>query len=178
MMKKYHDILKSYKPLENLRWITLSFLLLGTLQLIAQENPPIPISVEVSTAQFLNFGTFTTGTSGGNVSVDYDGLRTATGDVVLLNFGPTVSPALYDVTANPGTIISITHPTTVMLSGSNGGSIGLSIDSYSKGKDFLATANPPSTTPVYIGGTLSIGNLSANPAGQYSGFVTITFIQQ
>lgn len=171
-------VFQTYISLKTNKWFLLTFLLGITIPSVSQENPPRPIAVEVSIAQFLNFGTFTTGTSGGNVSVDYDGLRTGTGDIVLLNFGPTVSPALYDITANPGTIINITHPTTVMLAGSNGGSISLSIDSYSTGKDFLATANPPSKTPVYIGGTLSIGNPSANPAGQYSGFVTITFIQQ
>lgn len=146
--------------------------------LLAQENPPIPINVEVSTVQFLNFGVFTSSNSGGTISVDYDGIPRTTGDVVPLNLGTTPTYALFDVSANPGTIISITHGSDIELTGSNGGTIKLNIDSYSKGKSFLATAVPPMTNSIAIGGTLTIGNLSANPSGNYSGTFTLTFIQQ
>ena len=145
----------------------------------AQENPPIPVQVQVNTAQFLNFGAFTTGSSVGTVIVASDGSRTSTGDVVLLNMGQPVSRALFDVTANPGTIITISSPQGIELTGP-GGSIFLDINSnsYSTGQTFITTASPPFTTPVYVGGTLSIGNLSANPPGQYDGTFTLTFIQQ
>lgn len=159
-------------------WIILVICFSYSLKLKAQENPPFPIAVEVSTAQFLNFGTFTTGNTGGTVSVDFNGLRISTGDVTLLNFGPTVTPALFDITANPGTIITISNPPSITLNGTNGGSISLSLDSFSKGQSFLATASPPLQTPIYIGGTLTIGNSSASPPGEYNGFVTVTFIQQ
>lgn len=146
--------------------------------IFAQENPPTPISVEVSAVQFLNFGTFTTSNTGGTISVNYLGQRTQTGDVVLLNYGATPSYASYDVTASPGTILTITHPNNIPLSGSNTGTIYLNIDSYSNGKTFLAKATPPMTNAISIGGTLSIGDLLSNPPGNYSGTVTITLIQQ
>ncbi len=144
----------------------------------AQENPPIPVQVQVNTARFLNFGSFTTGVSGGTVSVTSNGIRSSTGDVVELNMGPPVSSAQFDVTANPGTILTINSPANIILTGTGGGSIFLNIDSYSTGQTFITTASPPFTTPVYVGGTLSIGNLSANPPGQYDGTFTLTFIQQ
>jgi len=145
----------------------------------AQENPPIPVQVEVNTAQFLNFGAFTTGISGGTVIVDWNGTRTATGDVILLSMGQPVSPALFDVTANPGTIIQIQPQSSINLSGSNGGNITLNIDSFSTGQTFITTASPPfAANPVYVGGTLTVGNSSASPSGQYNGFFTLTFIQQ
>ncbi len=144
----------------------------------AQENPPFPIQVQVSTSQFLNFGAFSVGNSGGTVRVDYDGTRYWTGDIGLFSFGPTVSPALFEVTANPGTIIQIQTPPNIPLTGSNGGTINLNIDSYSLGQTFITTVSPPATTPVYIGGTLTIGNITANPAGAYNGTVLVTFINQ
>lgn len=144
----------------------------------AQENPPIPIQVKVSTSQFLNFGSFTVGNAGGTVSVTHDGTRSWSGDIQLLPFGPTVSPALFDITANPGTIIQIQSPPNIPLTGSNGGTINLNLDSYGIGQTFITNVNPPFTTPVYIGGTLSIGNITTNPAGSYSGTVMITFINQ
>jgi len=144
----------------------------------AQENPPIPVQVQVSTLQFLNFGAFTTGISGGTVTVTSNGIRNATGDVVLLSMGQPVSAALFDVTANPGTIIQI-QPQSSSLTGSNGGSITLNIDSYSTGQTFITTANPLfDPNPVYVGGTLSVGSSVANPPGQYNGNFTLTFIQQ
>ncbi len=144
----------------------------------AQENPPIPVQVEVNTARFLNFGSFTTGISGGTVIVNSNGTRTATGDVVLLNMGEQFSAALFDVTANPGTIIQIQPQSSITLTGSNSGSMTLSIDSYSTGQTFITTASPPFANPVDVGGTLSVGDSSANPPGQYSGTFTLTFIQQ
>lgn len=145
----------------------------------AQENPPIPVQVQVNTAQFLNFGAFTTGISGGTVIVDSNLQRTATGDVVLLSMGQQVSAALFDVTANPGTIIQIQPQPSITLTGSNGGSISLSIDSFSTGQTFITTAIPPfDTNPVFVGGTLTVGNSSASPPGQYNGTFTLTFIQQ
>jgi hypothetical protein len=152
--------------------------LLISLNVFAQENPPIPLEVAVSTSQFLNFGAFTVGNSGGTVSVDYDGTRSWTGEIGLLNFGPTVSPALFEVTAIPGSIIQIQSTPNIPLNGSNGGTILLNLDSYSLGQTFISTASPPFTTAVYIGGTLTMGNTAANPAGNYSGTFNVTFINQ
>jgi hypothetical protein len=142
----------------------------------AQENPPIPVQVEVNTAQNLNFGAFTTGINGGTVIVNWNGNPTATGDVVLLGMGQT--PALFDVTANPGTIITISSQPNIVLTGP-AGTMLLNIDSYSTGQTFITTANPPfDTNPVFVGGTLTVGNSSQSPPGQYNGSFTLTFIQQ
>jgi hypothetical protein len=82
----------------------------------AQENPPIPVAVEVRNAQFLNFGSFTVGPTGGTVSVGFNGERNSTGDIHLLNIGSSsVSYAIFDVYANPGTILQIQYPTEVKL---------------------------------------------------------------
>lgn len=150
----------------------------GIHQMNAQENPPIPVEVEVNTAQFLDFGAFTVGDNGGTVTVDHTGTRTWTGDITLLNSGSTVSPALYDVYANPGTIITITHPPSFELTGTSGQKISLEINSYSTGNTFISTQSKDIPNSVYIGGTLTLGSSSANTPGQYSGTIMITFNQQ
>lgn len=155
----------------------LAMLLLGaTLQ--AQEKPPVPIEVEVNTSRFLNFGSFTTGTIGGTVTVDYTGERIASGDVVLLNMGQTVSSAQFEVTANPGTIVNIVPPTGITLTGSNGGTMTLNIDSFSTGSTFIITGAPPASTTVFVGGTLLVGNNSVSQPGFYEGTFNLTFIQE
>src|SRR5882757_9449590 len=96
------------------------FLLLygGTVQ--AQPPPPRPINVFVNPAQGLIFGAFFQGVTGGTVILFPDGSRSATGDLVLANLGVPFSPAIYEIDANAGTLISILNGPDVMLTGSNG----------------------------------------------------------
>lgn len=140
-----------------------------------QEKPPRPISVTVSTIQHLNFGTIIpNGTSGGTVTVDHNGSRSYIGQIILPPTGTFSSPALFEVIALPGTLITITNSPVTYLSGSNTGSIALTLGPPSTGTPFIATGP---VTDVFIGGTLTVQSLSANPAGFYSGTFTVTFIQ-
>lgn len=148
-----------------------------TASLSAQELPPRPVEV-TPTAQTLSFGAFTLGASGGTVTVNPDNSRNSTGDVILLGLGYPVTSALFDVTANPGTLISILNGADVVLPGSNGGSLLLTIGSSLPASPFVTDAIPPLTTSLYIGGTLTVGSIVANPAGSYSGTFDLTFIQE
>jgi hypothetical protein len=143
----------------------------------AQEMPPRPISVTVITTQNLSFGCFTQGTLGGTVTVSSSGMRTPTGNIVLLS-GGSVSPALFDVVANAGTLITIVNGPDATLTGSNGGTLTLHIDASSTGTPFITTALYPSPTHVFVGGTLTVGNSAASPWGDYSGTFQVTFVQQ
>lgn len=143
----------------------------------AQELPPRPIVV-VPTAQMLSFGAFTPGASGGTVTVDPGSIRTSSGTVILLSLGFTYSSALFEITANPGTLISILAPLPVVLPGSGGGSMTLNIGSTTPASPFVTSAVPPLTTSLYIGGTLTVGNILTNPPGSYSGTFNLTFIQE
>jgi len=144
----------------------------------AQELPPKPISIYANPAQGLIFGAFFQGPTGGSVIIYPDGSRSVTGSIIAANLGFSFSPAIFEVTANPGTLISILNGPDVMLNGSHGGSILLHIGSSSGGSPFIATATSPATTQVRIGGTLNMGSSLANPSGDYSGFFSITFIQE
>ena len=150
----------------------------GTTVFVAQENPPIPVKVEVRTAKFLNFGAFTTGATGGTVTVDDFGQRTSTGDIYELYLGDSPSPAIFDLTANPGTMINIVVPPLIPLY-LEGGSVGasglvqLEINKFSTGEVFITTALPPATNEIMVGGTLHVS--PGAPAGKYSGIFTLTF---
>lgn len=159
----------------------ISFLLLlfiFSAEVNAQENPPIPVQVEVRTSRNLEFGSFTVGTNGGTVTVNSDNITTHTGDILLLNMGSSRSAALFDVTANPGTIIQINAPTNVELTGTNGGRIYLDINSFSTGRTFITTASPPNVNEVFVGGTLRINDQASAEPGKYNGNFTLTFIHQ
>jgi Domain of unknown function (DUF4402) len=158
------------------RIIYLIFICLTLLNLTGngQEKPPKPISVTVSTLQHLNFGTIIpSGSSGGSVTVDNNGIRSSLGQIILPPVGTFCSPALFEVTALRGTLITIvTSPAT--LTGSAGGTLSLTLETPSTGTPFVARSI---TTDVYIGGTLNVGSLIANPSGFYSGTFTVSFIQ-
>lgn len=144
----------------------------------AQENPPRPITVTVSTAQHLNFGTIIpTSANGGTVTVDFDNTTSTFGDVLLLH-SYDCRPALFIVDAEPGVLINIVCEINPTLS-KGGFSLPLLlgtpyIDSQ-PGYQFITTKK---STSVYVGGKLTVGSLSANPAGDYNGLFSVTFIQQ
>ena len=156
----------------------MSVALLCSFTLKAQPPPPRPISVYANPAQGLIFGAFFQGSSGGTVILYPDGSRSSTGSLALANLGYPFSPALFEVDANPGTLVSIMNGPDVTLTGSNGGSISLHIGAASTGSPFITTIAPPGRTEVWIGGTLTVGNPLANPSGSYSGSFSVTFIQQ
>lgn len=144
----------------------------------AQPPPPKPISVYTNPAQGLIFGAFFHGPSGGTVVIHPDGTRNVTGSLVQANLGFSFSPAVFEVEANQGTLVSIMNGPDVTLTGSKGGTLSLHIGDASTGPVFVTTASPPSRTQVRIGGTLTVGTPIANPPGNYSGTFSITFIQQ
>jgi len=153
------------------------FMLMTFLEVQAQEPPPRPVSV-TTTAQNLSFGAFCHGPVGGSVIINSGGSRSATGDVVLLNLGYSFSTALFNLVANPGTVISILNGPDVSLPGSNGGSMTLHIGNSNPESPFVTTMVPPVPTLLNIGGTLTVKNPLSNPPGSYSGTFDITFVQE
>lgn len=157
--------------------ITVLFFLCSP-RLSAQELPPRPITVTVNMSQNLSFGAFYHFSLGGTVTINSDGSRSSTGDVVLLNLGYTYSTGLYDLVGNPGTLVSILKGPDAVLPGSNGGSMTLKIGDTDPASPFIITTMPPNVTQLRIGGTLIVGSPLANPPGNYSGTFDITFVQE
>lgn len=156
----------------------LTFLLFLSIPILkSQEPPPRPIIVTV-TAQTLSFGAFAHGASGGTVTISSGGMRSSTGDVVLLGLGYPFSTTLYEIVGNPGTVVSLLNGSDVLLPGSNGGSITLTIGASDPVSPFVITTVYPTPDYLNIGGTITIGNTIANPPGSYSGTYDITFIQE
>lgn len=153
-------------------------ILLSTIIVHGQELPPRPLSVTVNLSQNLNFGAFYQGNVGGSVIIYSDGARSSTGDIVLLTMGYSFSTGLYDVLANPGTLISILNGPDAILTGSNGGSMILQIGETNPSNPFVVTTIPPATTQLRVGGVLIVGNPILNPPGNYGGTFDLTFVQE
>jgi len=157
-------------------WTTL---FIATTQLVnGQELPPRPLSVTVSLSQNLSFGAFYHGNAGGSVIIYDDGSRSSTGDIVLLTMGYSFSTGLYEVVANPGTLISILNGPDAILTGSNGGFMLLQIGESNPASPFIVTTAPPNSTQLRIGGILVVGNPLQNPPGNYGGTFDVTLVQE
>jgi hypothetical protein len=167
----YNKIIFSPRILKMI-FAAVSFLLIS-LETLAQELPPRPIVVTVT--QDLGFGAFYHGAAGGTVTVNPDGSRSASGDVVLLALGYTFSPATYRIVGNPGTVVSLLNGPDVLLSGSNGGSLSLHIGDSDPASPLVLT---PGLNILNVGGILTVGNTLANPPGSYTGTFDITFVQE
>ncbi len=153
-------------------------LLLYCGEVFAQEPPPRP--VEVTVTQNISFGALTYGVVGGTVTVNSSGTRfVASGDIILLSLGVPISAGCYKLVGNPGTLITLViNPSGYTLTGSPSGSMIFHIADTSPTIPFIITTDLSSYTLLYIGGTLTVGNSSSNPAGNYSGSFDITFIQE
>ncbi len=143
------------------------------LLLSAQEPPPRPIIA--TKTQDLSFGTIYQGGAGGTVTVLANGTRIQGGTVVL--FGVGGAPAIFEVRANRGTVISFLKPTATLSDGS-GHTLSLQIDNTNPSTPFVTTNNWPTPTVVRMGGILTIGPPASNPPGNYSGTFAITFIRE
>jgi len=152
----------------------LIFLLIFSQLVYAQEKPPRPITV--TTYQNLNFGSIIQGNSGGTVIIYPDGTRSSTGNLILPPLGSQGSEAIFEIKAPPGTLITILLSNTSLSNGAH--SMNVLLGPTDPVSPFITTRQQGNSTFVHVGGTLTIGNPLENPAGNYSGSFTVTFIQQ
>lgn len=142
----------------------------------AQEEPPRPL--QVTTFQNLSFGAIIQGNIGGLITIDPQGSRTVSGDIIPVNMGFQYYPAIFEIEANPGCLIAIVNGPDINLTGNNGGTLTMHIGPSIPSSPFINTSSPPFRTQVRIGGTLYVGNNLDNPSGSYIGYFSVTFVQQ
>jgi hypothetical protein len=160
------------------------FIILQLFSFKIFSQPQLPNrSVTVVATQAINFGTFcleTIASTGGSIQLDWQGNRSATGQVVLLN-SDSYYPAIFEIQLCQGRNVIITYAPTTTLIGSNGGALTLQIGPTEKGGNgasFEVNNDCNFVTRMRVGGTLIVGNNSANPGGIYTGSFSITFNQQ
>jgi len=135
---------------------------------------PAASQITIFPVQDFNFGAFYQGNSGGTVNISAAGLRSATGSIILLNTGPAVAQAIFDIEAPPGSNISI-NTSDAILTGSNGGILTLRIMGTNPGSPFSTIIQPPGLTRLHLSGSLIIGHQLTSPSGAYQGTFSVTF---
>lgn len=161
-------------------WILLGFIfvILSKQEAIAQPGLP-PRTLTLMATQSLQFGTICiNGGAGGTVTVGYDGSRTATGNLILLNVAPTAQPAIFEIKLCHGRNVCVTFDPQIIL---RCGNSTLTVDNIltdrgGNGARFVTNSDCNFITPLRLGGTLHIPG-TAQP-GLYTGDFAITIEQQ
>ncbi len=152
--------------------------LIGTHTTQAQNTPfPPPNQIQVFGMQALNFGSFSTGASGGTVIIGFTGSRTSTGSVILMGGG--YNQAIFEIKLIPGRLVQVQMGPQVSLTRIGGSeTMSMQVGPSDKGGSFVTSGGHPFYNAVKVGGTLYVGNSAANPAGAYEGQFSVTFIQE
>jgi hypothetical protein len=143
----------------------------------AQPGLP-PRTITVTATQPVEFGAFVVTGAGGTITVDWQGVRSSTGGIVLVS-ASICKPAIFEVKLCPGRNVTITYSPTILLSNGSGGSLMLNIGPTEMGENgdhFIVSTDCNFITPFHVGGTLNIPT-GIVPEGIYSGVFDITFTQ-
>lgn len=140
----------------------------------AQAFAEVIEALAASEEEPLNFGRFTTGSSGGAIIISPDGLRSVRGTVTTA--GGMHSPARFVVTGSPGASFTISLPgeETVLVHRQTGNTMQVNgwISDPPSGDAARLTDG---SRVVSIGATLNVGSMEENPVGMYTGTFELTF---
>ena len=128
------------------------------------------VDAQAQMTKDLVFGTYSTNGSAGTITVNTNGSKSSTGGLTYSSGSYNAAHLHVDFGSNgSGNHIDISYPKKSYLTGSNGGQILVTLSpnagSYQK--------TGWKALDMDIGGKLTIGNISVNPAGNYSGIIYI-----
>ena len=123
----------------------------------------------------LNFGRFSPESTGGQIIINPDGVRTAQGSVILAS--GSHSPGRFSVSGAPGASFTIQLPDgpATLVHQLTGRTMQVTnwVSDPPVGSE--AATLPDGSLLVSIGATLSVGPLDENPVGIYAGTFQLTF---
>ncbi|MEA5004874.1 MAG: DUF4402 domain-containing protein [Rikenellaceae bacterium] len=145
-----------------------------TLLSILTYTIPLNAQVNLRINQGLNFGSLYPVGSGGTVTISDDGVRSSTGSIVL--FPSTYNECSFTMSTTRRNrtyyIYSLSIQSPITMTRSGGGSITLYLNTDGSNDGWSVSQRYPVT--LYMGGTINVGSVTANPPGNYSGSFTIT----
>jgi hypothetical protein len=123
----------------------------------------------------LNFGRFSPESSGGEIKLSPDGVRTTLGSVSLS--GGLYNPASFNLSGQPDFTVVVNLPAApvVLTNTANGKTMTvINWESIPSASSSIKISSSGVLT-LNVGATLRVGNMVDNPVGMYSGTYVITF---
>ena len=123
----------------------------------------------------LNFGKFSPDATGGEVVISPEGVRSASGSVVL--GGGVYNQAVFHITGQPEYNVAVSLPTmpTMLTNLINGKTMQVHKWTSLPSMEAEITLPTSGALNLNMGATLKVGDIADNPVGIYSGTYIITF---
>lgn len=159
--------------------ITASNINLNAQSVTGVANAEVISTLSAAESSALNFGKFSPELLGGTVVVSPSGNRSATGSVALM--GGTVNQGLFQISGMPTYKVAIVLPVTATVTNATTSKTMTITDFTSSPVAGTGSPSGDVTIPasggvsLNVGGTLNVGNFTANPVGPYTGTYVITF---
>jgi len=152
--------------------LLLLFILTCALMSVAYSRAA---DITISNTQALAFGKFVAG-SGGSVTVNASGARSASGGVLLLASGGG-AVAQFNITGDPNAAYAVTLPAddvvTITIAGGGGGS-SMAVNSFVSSPAATGTLNGGGAQTLKVGATLTVG--AGQAVGNYSGTFNVIVV--
>ncbi len=136
------------------------------------------LSVDVMILRNPSFGSFYSGNGGGSILIELDGTRTAEGDIVLMNSGNSVSPAVFEVKCAPFSMIQLFRESYFILRGSDGNVVRAKIVSTNPSFPFVSPANAAQGFTVTASVQLELEPGQTLAPGAYTGGFQTSWITE
>ncbi|MBL0316161.1 MAG: DUF4402 domain-containing protein [Flavobacteriales bacterium] len=134
--------------------------------------------VDVITLRSPSFGSFYCGVGGGKIIVHQDGTRTAEGDVILMNSGGAVAPALFEVRCEPFMMLQLFSDQYFTLHGEDGQELRAKIISTDPSFPLVAPGNSKQGITVAASVCLEINSGQTLSPGNYNGIFQLNWITE
>jgi hypothetical protein len=147
---------------------------------VSDEVPQLsPIQgVEVITLRSPSFGSFYCGMGGGKIIVHQDGTRTAEGDIILMNSGGAIAPALFEVRCEPYLMLQLFSDQYFLLHGQDGQELRAKIISTDPTFPFAAPGDSKQGITVSASVCLEIDTGQTLSPGNYNGTFQLNWITE
>ena len=145
------------------------------LSITAHASAEVIQALAATEGSPLNFGRFSPESSGGEIRLSPDGIRSTTGSVSLS--GGLYNPASFSLSGQPDFSIVVNLPSAPILltNAANGKTMSvINWESIPAVNSSIKISSSGALT-LNVGATLRVGNMVDNPVGMYSGTYIITF---
>jgi hypothetical protein len=134
--------------------------------------------VDVFMLRHPSFGSFYCGGNGGSITIELDGTSHAEGDIVLMNAGVAVAPAVFEIRCSPFTMIQLFRDSYFMMRSNEGSVLRARIVDTNPSFPFVSPANAAQGFTVIASVRLELEPGQTLSPGAYTGAFQTTWVTE
>lgn len=133
---------------------------------------------EVVQIKNFSFGNIVAGKDGGTFTLDADGQVSTTGTILVLPSAQAASPALFELRAQPGTVVQFILDEPFQIRGANGSYLLVQPIHPFDGAPFVMPNAAGNSVTIAVGAEVRIPPNPATEAGDYTGNLQLTVVYE